>query len=38
VREERGRVDDAPMYDAQGAQVIVERVPDQDRVRTYEPG
>jgi hypothetical protein len=37
VREERGRIDDAPMHEAQSTQVIVECVPDQDRIRTDEP-
>jgi hypothetical protein len=36
VGKECGGIDDALVYEAQRAQVIVERVPDQDRVRADE--
>jgi hypothetical protein len=37
VREERGSIYDALMHKAQRTQVIVKRMPDQDRIRVNEP-
>jgi hypothetical protein len=38
VREKSGSIDDTSMHDAQRTQIIVERMPDQDRIRANEPG